>query len=67
MKRDPMMQGYGRGRHRFYICAADGCEQRLNEVTVKNQDPFCSTACAHTYHGVEIQMPGRGVTVGSSS
>jgi hypothetical protein len=67
MKRDPAMQGYGRGRNRFYICAAEGCEQRLNEVAVKNQDPFCSGPCARAYHGVEITLPGRGVYVGSSS
>jgi hypothetical protein len=67
IKRDPSMRRIGRKRPATYLCAGPGCENELNEITVKNLDPFCSTACAHEYHGVEIQMPGRGVTVGSSS
>ena len=48
-----------------YVCAE--CGTMLNEVTVKNEDPFCSTSCCHAYHGVWIQVPARGYTVGSSS
>jgi hypothetical protein len=62
--RDPRMKRIGRG---VYVCALPECGKRLEEITVKNEDPFCSVKCCHAYHGVEIQMPGRGVTVGSSS
>lgn len=63
-KRDPRMRRVGRGQ---YVCAQEGCGKPLDELTVKNLDPFCSTKCCHAYHGVAIQMPGRGFTVGSSS
>lgn len=66
-KRDPRMRRVGRGKPAAYLCAAESCDEPLNEVTVKNDDPFCSAKCAHEYHGVEIQLPGRGYTVGSSS
>jgi predicted nucleic acid-binding Zn ribbon protein len=59
---DPKMKRVRKG---VYACAQ--CGEELNEVTVKNDDPFCSTSCCHTYHGVEIQLPGRGYTVASSS
>lgn len=62
--RDPRMKRVGRG---VYVCAVTGCEKRLDGIAVKNLDPFCSTKCCHAYHGVVIQMPGRGYTVGSSS
>ena len=61
------MRRVGRNRPATYLCAASECENELNEVTIKNQDPFCSTHCAHQYHGVEITMPGKGVRVASSS
>jgi len=48
-------------------CAGQGCKKKLPEAAIKNLDPFCSTACCHEFHGVVIQMPGRGYTVGSSS
>lgn len=64
MRRDPKMQRVSRG---VYRCANPGCGKPLAELTVKNLDPFCSVKCCHEYHGVKIQMPGRGVTVGSSS
>lgn len=67
IKRDPHMQGHGRGVNRFYVCAAEGCENRLNEVTVKNLDPFCSTSHCKEYHGVEIQLPKPGFPVGASA
>lgn len=62
--RDPKMVKVGKGA---YVCAE--CGEPLNEVTVKNLDPFCSTSCAHAYHGVVIQTnpTGRGTPVGSSS
>jgi hypothetical protein len=61
-KKDPQTKRVRKG---VYACAKCGVE--LNEVTVKNQDPFCSVACCHAYHGVEILVPFQGVTVGSSS
>lgn len=63
MKRDPKLKRKG-GR---YVCALEGCEKPLTDIAHKHIDPFCSTHCCHEYHGVKIQMPGRGVTVGSSS
>ena len=60
------MRRVGRNRPATYLCAAEGCDNELNEVTVKNLDPFCSTKCAHAYHGIEITLPGRGVLVASS-
>ena len=63
MKHDPKMQRVGRGQ---YVCALEGCGKPLAELTVKNLDPFCSTKCCHEFHGVEIQLPGRGVFVASS-
>lgn len=65
MLSDPRMQKVGRGKSATYLCAV--CDQELNEVTVKNIDPFCSTACAHAYHGVEIAVPFKGQTVASTS
>lgn len=52
-----------------YRCAVETCENELGEVTIKNQDPFCSTGCCHEWHGVEIQTNPtlRGAPVGSSS
>jgi hypothetical protein len=60
--RDPKPKRVKKG---VFACAK--CGQELNETTMKNQDPFCSTNCCHEYHGVEIQIPHRGYTVGSSS
>lgn len=48
-----------------YVCAV--CDEPLNEVTVAQQDPFCSTVCAKEFHGVEVQKPWQGTPVGSSS
>ena len=67
IKPDPKMVRLGRSLPRRYKCAGEGCENELNEVTIKNEDPFCSTACAHAYHGVEITLPFKGQTVASSS
>lgn len=67
IKKDPQMRRVGRNRPATYLCAAEGCEQELNEVTIKNLDPFCSTNCAHNFHGVEIIMPYKGQPVASSS
>lgn len=62
---DPKMK---RSRPRGpFVCALEGCDQELNEDTVKNDDPFCSVACCHAYHGVEIQLPSRGKPVGASA
>lgn len=41
------MRRVGRGQ---YVCALADCDKELNEVTVKNQDPFCSTVCANVFH-----------------
>lgn len=66
MKKDPPMKRVRRGE---YECALETCDNPLNEVTIKNQDPFCSTGCCHEWHGVEIQTNPtlRGPTVASSS
>lgn len=66
---DPKMRKLGRGRgvRPLFLCSGPGCEEELNEVTVKNLDPFCSVKCAHAYHGVEIPLPFKGQTVASSS
>lgn len=48
-----------------HVCCE--CGDRLNEVTVAQQDPFCSTTCAKAHHGVVIQTRGQGYTVASSS
>lgn len=64
---DPKMKKRSRARLSPYVCAREGCEEELNEVTIKNLDPFCSTKCAHEYHGVEITIPHQGQTVASSS
>ena len=63
IKKDPPMKRVGRGR---YKCV---CGEPLNEVTVKYEDPFCSTACAHEFHGVEIAAnpTKRGAPVAASS
>jgi hypothetical protein len=67
IKPDPKMVRLGRSLPPRYRCAAEGCTNELNEVTIKNVDPFCSTNCAKTWHGVDITIPGNGVFVGSSS
>lgn len=61
--KDPRMKR----REGKYVCAE--CGEMLNDVTVKNEDPFCSTGCCHAYHGIEITVHDRakGVFVGSSS
>lgn len=41
------MKRVGRGR---YVCALPDCGKPLNELTVKNEDPFHSTACANVWH-----------------
>lgn len=51
------MKQVGRGVARIYVCVV--CDNPLNEVTIKNLDPFCSTACCHEYHGVSLSLPGR--------
>jgi hypothetical protein len=52
-----------------YECANPDCDKPLNETTIKNLDPFCSTDCCHSWHGVEITVRDakRGIFVGSSS
>lgn len=66
VKRDPKMVKVGRGK---YVCANEGCDKELNEVVVKNLDPFCSTDCCHAWHGVSIVKPDKanGIFAGSSS
>lgn len=44
MKRDPKMVKKGKR----FVCAQ--CGEPLNDLTVKNQDPFCRTACANGWH-----------------
>jgi hypothetical protein len=41
MLRDPETKG-------GYLCAVD--ENPLNDLTVSQQDPFCSTGCANEWH-----------------
>jgi hypothetical protein len=57
------MKRGGRGQ---YVCAREECGKPLDELTVKNLDPFCSVKCCHAYYGVQIQMPGRGQFVAST-
>jgi len=66
MKADPKMVKVGRRTDRRYVCAAEGCEEELNEIVVKNADPFHSAECARAFHGVEILKARRGFTVASS-
>ncbi len=33
------------------VCAV--CSEPLNEVTVKNNDPFCQTSHCHAWYGIE--------------
>lgn len=33
-------------------CARRGCPKPLPAIAVREQDPFCSAACARTHHGV---------------
>jgi hypothetical protein len=41
------------------------CGEERPPVAVGNGDPFCSTACARTYHGVrDVWVMGRGPTPG---
>lgn len=61
IKPDPKMKRVGKR----YVCSQ--CGGRLNEVTVAQQDPFCTTTCAKAHHGVVIQTRGQGYTVASSS
>jgi hypothetical protein len=49
-----------------FVCARPGCDKVLGEGAINNHDPFCSTHCCHEYHGVPIQMPGRGQFVAST-
>lgn len=63
MNRDPKMKK----RRGKYVCALDGCEEPLNEIAVKNQDPFHQTDCARAYYGVPLVKPQRGEFVASSS
>jgi hypothetical protein len=67
LPKDPKMGKKSRARNAPYVCALEGCEEELNEVTVKNLDPFCSTTHCNEYFGVEILKPRPGSTVGSSS
>ena len=66
IKRDPPMKRLGRGR---YVCALEGCEEELNEITIKNLDPFHAGECARAFHDVEIAInpTKRGVPVAASS
>lgn len=47
MKADPRMVK----RRGGFVCA--GCGDPLNDVTVQQHDPFCSTKCANEWHGFE--------------
>jgi hypothetical protein len=38
----------------------------LTDTAHKRIDPFCSVKCCHAFHGVQIQMPGRGQFVAST-
>jgi hypothetical protein len=64
LKRDPKMKRVGRKKQ--YVCAQETCDNPLDELTVGNLDPFCSVACCHSFHGVEIQLPKRGSYVAST-
>jgi hypothetical protein len=44
MKTDPTMKR----RRGAYVCAQ--CDTLLNEVTIKNEDPFCSAVCANGHY-----------------
>lgn len=48
MKADPKMRRVARA----YVCAV--CEQPLNEVAVKNEDPFCTVTCCREFHGTQL-------------
>ena len=54
MKADPKMVKIGRGKDAYFICALDGCEEELNDVTVKNDDPFHSVDCARSFHDAPL-------------
>lgn len=64
---EPTMKKVGRGAKAHFVCALDGCGEPLNEITVKNGDPFHHTECARAYYGIPLPKPQRGVTVASSS
>jgi len=36
-------------RKGVFVCAFCGAE--LNEIAIKNDDPFCRTKCANDYYG----------------
>lgn len=48
MKEDPKLVKKG-GK---YICAV--CSAELNEVTIKNNDPFCGSMCCRIYHDTPV-------------
>ncbi len=63
---EPSMKKVGRGSAVRFVCALDGCGEPLNEITVKNGDPFHHTACARAFHNVPLPRPQRGVPVAST-
>lgn len=58
MRADPKMVKVKGG----YVCAVDATP--LNDVTVKNQDPFCSAGCANVWH--EFEPSSRRFTLGGN-
>jgi hypothetical protein len=58
VKKDPKMR-------RDLRCTV--CGEKLPPVAIENEDPFCSTPCCHSFHGVEIQAKTPGVPVGASA
>jgi hypothetical protein len=59
--REPKMKRIGRKQ---YVCAGPECEKQLNELTVKNLDPFCSTSCVNAYY--EFEPTFKRVTLGGT-
>ena len=41
-------------RKKKLVCKNKNCSNELPEISVKHNDPFCSTKCARDHHGVAV-------------
>lgn len=46
------------------LCARDGCNEPLNQLTLQHGDPYCSCECARIMHGHPMPSYSSGLGYG---
>ena len=45
-----------------FVCAV--CKKPLDEIVVRDGDPFCSVECCRAFHDTEIALPNKQIARG---